>query len=91
MCNTDRSCSEYRLGPDDRAWLHAAIASKPDDDDVVARAVELMESCGAVQDSADEASAMVEEAWQKADPILRDSFPKIMLRAFGWYILERHY
>ena len=35
--------------------------------------------------------ALVEEAWRAADPLRPDTIPTGMLRAFGWYILERHY
>ena len=38
-----------------------------------------------------QARDLVESAWRYADPLLEDSLPKVMLRAFGWYILERHY
>jgi hypothetical protein len=34
---------------------------------------------------------MVEEAWNKVAPILNDSFSKMILRAFGLFVLERHY
>jgi hypothetical protein len=57
----------------------------------VSATVELLESCGAVQAAADEAAMLVENAWQAADPVLPDTIPKVMLRAFGWYVLERHY
>jgi hypothetical protein len=33
----------------------------------------------------------VENAWSKLDPVVDDSQFKLMLRAFGWYVLERHY
>lgn len=80
-----------RLDEADRTWLHQTLQSKPDDDAVVTKAVELMERCGAIEDSAQEAKDMVEAAWKISDLALRDSFPKIMLRAFSWYVLERHY
>lgn len=80
-----------RLGAEDRQWLHETLASKPDDDEVVARVVALLESAGAIDHAASEARDMVERAWSVADRVLRDSFPKIMLRAFSWYVLERHY
>ena len=53
--------------------------------------VEKLESIGSVQACADEAGDLVEAAWRAADPLLPDTIPKVMLRAFGWYILERHY
>ncbi len=38
-----------------------------------------------------EAKAVVDTAWQNLDKAVEDSLPKIMLRAFGWFVLERHY
>ena len=34
---------------------------------------------------------MVDAAWEKMDALLPDSFFKIVLRAFSWYLLRRHY
>jgi len=34
---------------------------------------------------------LVESAWQQLTPLIEDSLQKLILRAFGWYILERHY
>ena len=36
------------------------------------------------------ARAMVEEAWAELDPLVPDSQAKVALRAFAWYLLERH-
>jgi geranylgeranyl pyrophosphate synthase len=80
-----------RLGAEDRRWLRDTLASKPKDPVVVSGVVEKLEACGAVQACADQARELVENAWQAADPLLADSIPKVMLRAFGWYVLERHY
>lgn len=80
-----------RLEEADRAWLADTLASKPDDDAIVDRAVALLESCNAVEDSAGQARELVEDAWKQVDAVLEDSFPKLMLRAFSWYVLERHY
>jgi geranylgeranyl pyrophosphate synthase/predicted secreted hydrolase len=80
-----------RLDAPARNQLMATLRSHPTDVATVAATVELLESCGAVQACADEAAQLVEDAWRVADPLLPDTIPKIMLRAFGWYILERHY
>ena len=53
--------------------------------------VETIESCGALRACADQAKELIESAWAKADPSLEPSLTKIVLRAFGWYVLERHY
>jgi len=80
-----------RLDLDGRRKLVATLASHPTDPVIVSGVVEQLESIGAVQACADEARDLVEDAWRAADPLLPDTIPKVMLRAFGWYILERHY
>lgn len=80
-----------RLSADERRWLADTLAAKPKDPAVIARVIDRLENTGAVQACADEARALVESAWQAAEPLLADSIPKVMLRAFGWYVLERHY
>jgi geranylgeranyl pyrophosphate synthase/predicted secreted hydrolase len=80
-----------RLPASERTKLVETLRSHPTDLTVVAAVVEQLESCGAVQACADEARDLVEAAWRAADPVLPDTIPKIMLRAFGWYVLERHY
>lgn len=34
---------------------------------------------------------MVDKAWDVMDKVLEDSFYKVVLRAFSWYLLRRHY
>jgi len=80
-----------RLPLAERRWLAETLASKPQDVPTVAAVVERLETSGAITACADQAAALVEDAWQRAEPLLPDSMPKIMLRAFGWYLLERHY
>ena len=80
-----------RLDAAQRRKLADTLAAHPTDPVVVSGAVELLEGCGAVQAAADEARELIEVAWRAADPVLPDTIPKVMLRAFGWYVLERHY
>ncbi|HEX9101158.1 MAG TPA: polyprenyl synthetase family protein, partial [Polyangia bacterium] len=80
-----------RLDLAGRRKLVATLASHPTDPVIVSGVVEQLETIGAVQACADEARDLVEDAWRVADPLLPDTIPKVMLRAFGWYILERHY
>ena len=67
----------------------AQIKSKPEDQSVINACIAKMEECGAIQACVDEAMTIVEDAWRKLDPIVPDSFYKIMLRAFGWFVVER--
>ncbi len=81
-----------RLPPDERRWLRETLMSKPNDDaKLIAQAIDAIERCGALDACVDDARGMVEAAWRAAEPLLDDSMPKVMLRAFGWYVLERHY
>lgn len=79
------------LPVEERRWLATTLASKPKDLPTVAAVVERLETSGAITACAEQAKELVESAWQRAEPLLPDSVPKIMLRAFGWYLLERHY
>jgi geranylgeranyl pyrophosphate synthase len=80
-----------RLSAAERRWLADTLASKPKDAETIAAVIDRLESTGAVQACADQARDLVEDAWRAAEPLLADSIPKVMLRAFGWYVLERHY
>jgi geranylgeranyl pyrophosphate synthase/predicted secreted hydrolase len=80
-----------RLSAAERRWLADTLASKPKDAETIAAVIDRLESTGAVQACADQARDLVEGAWRAAEPLLADSIPKVMLRAFGWYVLERHY
>ena len=80
-----------RLERDGRRRLWDALRSHPEDVAIVAEVIATVEKCGALDDCAREAHALVETAWQKLDGHLEPSLPKLMLRAFGWYVLERHY
>ncbi len=80
-----------RLPQDKREWLWQTLQSKPTDVAVVASAIELVQSCGGIAACTDLARELVENGWRKAEPLLDPSLQRVMLRAFGWYVLERHY
>ena len=80
-----------RLPEAERRSLWSLIASKPVAPAVVHGVIEQIEACGALSDCAALATSLVEDAWTALDPLVEESVPKIMLRAFGWYVLERHY
>lgn len=79
------------LGAKDRQYLWNTLQSKPQDEMTVMEVVEMLESCGAVEACVVEANDVVEAAWVDFDRVIEDSFVKMMLRAFGWYVLQRHY
>ena len=79
------------LPPDGRRWLWHTLRGKPQDPETVARCIAEIEACGALEACVTQAHDLVESAWARFDPLVEDSFPKLVLRAFGWYVLERHY
>jgi geranylgeranyl pyrophosphate synthase/predicted secreted hydrolase len=80
-----------RLDRAQRQWLWDLLQSSDHDGLVVLRALRLLEKCGAVQACVDDAEILVEKAWKDAEPLFKPSLTKVMLRAFSWYVLERHY
>ena len=80
-----------RLAESERRALWETISSRPTDPEVIAGVIAKLESCCAISTCEEQARDLVESAWQKLDPLLRDSHVKLMLRAFGWYVLERTY
>lgn len=80
-----------RLPAEERRELWSLVSSKPSDPAVVAKCIAMIEKSGALDACVTEAKACVEDAWTKLDKAVEDSLPKIMLRAFGWFVLERHY
>jgi len=38
-----------------------------------------------------EAKNMLEKAWWRLDPLIKDSMVKLNMRAFGWFVLDRTY
>ena len=74
-----------------RASLWQTLQDRPEDPAVVAATVEMLETCGAIESCAVMAREMVETGWKRAEAALEPSISKVMLRAFGWFVLERHY
>lgn len=80
-----------RLPLAERQWLANTLASKPEDMPTVTRVVEVLEQCNAVEDCSRMARSLIDDSWQRVSVLLEDSLAKVMLRAFGWYVIERHY
>jgi geranylgeranyl pyrophosphate synthase len=80
-----------RLALRDREWLWNTLQQKPSDPAVIAACIRMLEECGAVSACIDQAAELVERGWTRLDRVVDGSFGKVMLRAFGWYVLERHY
>jgi geranylgeranyl pyrophosphate synthase/predicted secreted hydrolase len=80
-----------RVGKAERTWLWDTLSKKPEDLKVVSEIVDKLEACGAIEACAVQARELVEEGWRRLEPNVEDSLSKLLLRAFGWYVLERHY
>ncbi len=80
------------VGGDSQLWLDwLALSSRSANADLVADAVRMLEDCGAIEAARREASDLVEDGWASVSPVLADSQAKLLLRAFSWFVLERHY
>lgn len=80
-----------RLSLEQRRALWATVSSQPKDPIVVGGVIEMLRSCGALDACEKQARDIIEDAWKQVDPLLPDSFTKTKLRAFGWFVLDRHY
>lgn len=75
----------------DRRRLWVLVSVRSSDPAIVGEAIGLIEKCGALDGCLADARKLVEDAWVALTPLVEDSLAKVMLRAFGWYVLERHY
>lgn len=80
-----------RLDKAQRTALWRDVSSRPQDPAVVGDVVARIEKCGALDDCMRQARQLIEDAWKLLDATCVESMQKVMLRAFGWYVLERHY
>jgi geranylgeranyl pyrophosphate synthase/predicted secreted hydrolase len=80
-----------RLERPDREWVWETIKSRPQDQAVVDQVIDKLEACGAITACEQQARQLVDQAWARLQPLIRDSIVSLMLRSFGWYVLERHY
>lgn len=80
-----------RLPLAERKWLYGTLQSKPTDPRVVESVVKKIDQCGAIDACVDQARTLIEDGWEEFQPLVDDSLTKVMLRGFGWYVLERHY
>jgi geranylgeranyl pyrophosphate synthase/predicted secreted hydrolase len=84
--------SKERLSdPKEREWLYDILKSKPTDTHVIQHVITRLQQSNAVNDSIKYAENLVDRAWKSLDAALHDSFYKMLLRAFGLYVLQRHY
>ena len=75
----------------EREWLWRELQAKHQDPKMLGEMIDRIEECGALNDCEQEARTLVDDAWANLDRLTEPSLPKLMLRAFSWYVLERHY
>jgi geranylgeranyl pyrophosphate synthase/predicted secreted hydrolase len=80
-----------RMDATSRKWLFETLRSKPQDRETIGHVIDVLEKSGAIEECAVQARTLVENGWAKVAPLVPDSIAKMMLRAFGWYVIERHY
>lgn len=80
-----------RMNLAEREWLWRELQAKHEDPEMLGQMIDRIEDCGALTDCEREARQLVDDAWQNLDKLTEPSLPKLMLRAFSWYVLERHY
>lgn len=80
-----------RLAHADRKSLWDIIRAKTSDIEQIKQAVDLLDKVNALDDCVGEATDILNDAWAMLDPLVRDSMVKLNLRAFSWYVLDRHY
>ncbi len=80
-----------RLQPAGRRELGEILRAHTTDRAAIDTAIGLIEDCGALEACEQEADRLVDEGWALLDPLLAPTHVKFKLRAFGWYLLQRHY
>jgi len=75
----------------DRRTVWNILKKKTDNKEEIHKCIDLLNSVHAINDSLLEARDIVTSAWARLDPLLEDSLPKLMLRAFSLFLTERTY
>lgn len=81
----------HLLDKEERSRLWQILQEKTEDLSLIGEAIDLLKSVDVFTICEEEAHQIMDEGWQALDPHIRDSIVKLNLRAFSWYVLERHY
>ena len=79
------------LDKKDRKKLWDIVSSKTSDIGQLTQAVALLDKHKVIERCEKEARTMLEKAWWRLDPLIKDSMVKLNMRAFGWFVLDRTY
>jgi geranylgeranyl pyrophosphate synthase/predicted secreted hydrolase len=77
--------------PAERARLWEILSAGTTERALIGEAIGIVEGCGALDACRLQADLLVDRGWEEVDPLIPDSLPKLMLRVFGWRILDRTY
>ena len=80
-----------RLPLSERRELWSRLSAKPVNRSRIQDVIAIIDGCGALDACERQARELVEQEWRAVDPLIPDSLYKIRLRAFGWFVLDRHY
>jgi hypothetical protein len=78
-----------RLPQAEMRAMWAVIRTKPQERAVVDGVIAQLEACGAVQECVEQSEALVNDAFKRLDKVIPDSFAKLMLRSFGFFVTVR--
>ncbi|MEM7158185.1 MAG: polyprenyl synthetase family protein [Myxococcota bacterium] len=74
-----------------RARVHRALEAHTSDPDELSWVLRTLEDTGVFDRAEAEARQLVEEGWAAVAPLLKPSVHSVHLRAFGSFVLDRHY
>ncbi|MBB5867231.1 geranylgeranyl pyrophosphate synthase/predicted secreted hydrolase [Allocatelliglobosispora scoriae] len=78
-----------RTGAAGKAEILRLLGPDADRADALDRLADIINGCGAVEESLRRAADIIDRAWDTSQAALRDSDIKAMVRAFSWYAVER--
>ncbi len=81
----------HLLEKPDRQRLWEILKIKTDDPELIKEAVDILVKVDALNICEQDARDIMDAGWRALDPNVRNSMVKLYLRAFSWYVLERHY
>ena len=73
--------------PEKQRWLWGQYGVSQEERDIGGM-VNMIEASGAFDQCIKEAHQMVDDAWVAVDKYVPDSFAKVCLRAFGWFVCK---
>ena len=82
-----RALMLLRGEPSKQRWLWGQYGVEQSARDIGGM-VRLIEESGAFDECIAEAHGLVDEAWKAVDEAVPDSFAKVCLRAFGWFVCK---